>query len=196
MLKRKIESLVFSCILLFFVFTCTQCSYSFLPKESPSLVVEKYAAAMKDYDMLTMQKYLSSDANKTNSAAAGILGSVVGGLTGFNFNMDNLLTLAGPLYQFNKSMGGTGPFDYITLKNIENEEINEDENGATVLALYEFDLSSLKDELGDSNLSQNKFLYRTKYHMVIEENEWKINKEENLDRDKLMQLLQSFISDY
>lgn len=199
MLKRKIYNLYRLFILLSCVLTLTQCMYNFLPnkmpKEGPSVVVQKYAVAMKEYDMLTMQKYLSSDANKTNSAAAGLVGDLVGGLTGFNLNMDNLLTLAGPLMQLNKAMGMSGPFDTLTMKSIESEDIDYDYQTATVLVLYEYDLSIYKDEFLDSDTTPDVLSYRVKYHLIVENDEWKINKEENLDPEKFMNLLQSLISE-
>jgi len=97
MLRRKVNKLLGSLLVVLFFLTFAQCSYNHLPIESPSEVVQKYTDAMKQYDMVTMQKLMSSDANRTNSAAAGLIGDIVGGFTGFNFNMDCFLQEQIPL---------------------------------------------------------------------------------------------------
>ncbi len=191
MIGKKEKNLFYSFIFVLFLLFLAQCSYINLPKETPSEVVQKYYSAMKEYDLTTMQECLDSKAKRTNSAVAGLMGDLIGGLAGIDFDMGNLMDLAGPITQFNKAMGISGPYDSITLLNIEKEQIDEDYTEAEVLALYEHDLTPLNNIYGSAETAQSKISYRVKYYLTIEENQWKIYKEDNLDKEKLLEVLQS-----
>jgi hypothetical protein len=191
-IRKKSKNLLFSCILVLCILLLTQCSYNTLPEETPKEVVHKYASAMTEYDLTVMQECLDSKARRTNSAPAGLMGDIFGGLTGFNFDMGNVMDLAGPLFQFSKAMWQPGPFDSIKLIKIESEEIDEDQSTAEVITLYELDLSAFNSEYGGSDFSQEKISYRVKYFLTVEDNEWKIYKEDNLDKEKIFEVFQCY----